>query len=189
MGRSPPGHSTPADERLLKMAKDVELVETNDAVPLGDADLGYGRTATRLMIAGAVWSLWEQLQLEKCVDQQWLADRLGKDKSRVSRLLKGPGNWTLDTVADLLEAMEGRLTHVEARFYRDIAATSPIEPCLSALRESGKLWNVLEVKFESADTSALTDPLALDASEADRQMIFVVSPSKSRPIHGNEEAK
>jgi hypothetical protein len=90
-----------------------------DAV--SDAEKSYGKTTTRLQVATAVWSLWERLRKEHGLDQQWLADRMGKDKSRASRLLNAPGNWTLDTVGEILEAMGGRITLVEAHTYEEIA--------------------------------------------------------------------
>jgi hypothetical protein len=42
-----------------------------------------------------------------------LARRIGKDAAVLTRLLGGPGNWTLDTVSDLLAGMGKRM--VEAR--------------------------------------------------------------------------
>jgi transcriptional regulator with XRE-family HTH domain len=159
------------------MAGKKALSTPQKTAPVTAGDLGYARTATRLMVAGAVWRLWDQLRRDQGLDQQWLADRLGKDKSRVSRLLKGPGNWTMDTVADLLEAMEGRLTLVEATLYRDIAASSPIEPSLAALRESGQLWNVLEVKFE-ANAPVPARGASLDDTEEDEEGIFIISRSE-----------
>jgi hypothetical protein len=36
-----------------------------------------------------------------------LARRLGKGADRVSKMLAGPGNWTIDTLADLLFAISG----------------------------------------------------------------------------------
>lgn len=91
------------------------------AEPLTDAERAGGRTAARIDVAAAVWTLWDRIRKERDLDQQWLADRLGKSKSRVSRLLKGPGNWTLDTVGDLLEAMEASFTCVEAHTFEEIA--------------------------------------------------------------------
>jgi hypothetical protein len=36
-----------------------------------------------------------------------LSRRLGKGSDRVSKMLAGPGNWTIDTLADLLFAISG----------------------------------------------------------------------------------
>src|SRR3954453_20298410 len=168
------------------MARKKELATARKVKAISDGDKSYARTTTRLMIAGAVWQLWEQLRDEQGLDQQWLADRLDKDKSRVSRLLKGPGNWTIDTVADLLEAMEGRITMVETKFYRDIAASSSVEPSLAALRESGKLWNVIEVSFDSHEMP----PRVLGTTDLleDREaMIVLYSSHKAQPILAEEE--
>lgn len=89
--------------------------------PVSDEAKIYGRAITRVQVASAIWALWDRMRQEQGVDQQWLADRMGKDKSWASRLLKGPGNWTLDTVGEILEAMGGRLTLVEAHTYDEIA--------------------------------------------------------------------
>src|SRR5262245_61631193 len=41
------------------------------------------------------------------LSQADLARRLGKGPDLVSRLLSGPGNWTLDTLSDLMFAISG----------------------------------------------------------------------------------
>jgi hypothetical protein len=41
------------------------------------------------------------------LSQAELAGRMGKGADRVCRLLGAPGNWTLDTVSDLLFAISG----------------------------------------------------------------------------------
>lgn len=98
-----------------------EVATRTKVEPVGEAEKSYGRATTRIQVATAVWTLWDRLRKEQGIDQQWLADRMGKDKSWASRLLKGPGNWTLDTVGDLLEAMGARLTCVEAHTYEEIS--------------------------------------------------------------------
>lgn len=47
--------------------------------------------------------------VESGVNKATLAKRLNKDPGQMSRLLGAPGNWTIDTVAELLFAIDGRL--------------------------------------------------------------------------------
>lgn len=141
------------------MSKDVAAGV--QPVALTETEKAYGRTGTRLQVAAAVWTLWDRLRKEQGLDQQWLADRMGKSKSRVSRLLKGPGNWTLDTVGDLLEAMQGRLTCVEAHTYDEIARG---EAWKATLRERHR--RVAYVKMEMMvveDDGPGVDMIAYDA--------------------------
>lgn len=45
-----------------------------------------------------------------------LAERIGKTPASLSRLLAGPGNWELDTVSDLLFAIDAELDFRIAKF-------------------------------------------------------------------------
>jgi hypothetical protein len=50
------------------------------------------------------------------ISRATLARRLGKRPEQVSRLLGGPGNWTLDTVSDLLFAINGAEPEYATRY-------------------------------------------------------------------------
>ena len=113
------------------------------ATRITSTDRGYARTAVRLKVARAVWELWNRVREEQGVDQTWLVERLGSNKGHVSRLLNGSGNWTLDTLADLLEAMEGRITLIEMKRYRDVDAGAGIMPSVSGMHDNPGLWNVI----------------------------------------------
>lgn len=56
----------------------------------------------------AVYALWQRRR-EEPRTQKALAERLQKKESWVSRSLQGPGNWTLRTLAELTEALDGEL--------------------------------------------------------------------------------
>lgn len=57
----------------------------------------------------AVYALWQRRKAEGPRSQKELAERLQKTESWVSRSLQGPGNWTLRTLAELTEALDGEL--------------------------------------------------------------------------------
>lgn len=56
----------------------------------------------------AIYTLWKEREAEG-LRQQDLADRLGRDKSWVSRALKGPANWEFKTFARLVRALCGEV--------------------------------------------------------------------------------
>lgn len=87
---------------------------------LSKAEKAYVRAETRLAIAGAIVRLFEDLEKQKKLNQTALAERLGVSRARVHKLVTAPGNWTLDTVADLLAAMDAKLINVEVKHIEDI---------------------------------------------------------------------
>jgi hypothetical protein len=72
-----------------------------DAVP--DTALAYFRARHR----GRVYEAVIQEFLRSGITQATLARRMGKRPEQINRLLGAPGNWTLDTVSDLLFAISG----------------------------------------------------------------------------------
>lgn len=144
-----------AKKKMLVVNTGQSLATRPAARPITEEGKGYARTAVRLKVARTIWTLWDNLREHEGVDQTWLVERLDSNKGRVSRLLNNPGNWTLDTVADLLEAMEARLTLVQAKRYRDVDAASTVDPSLAGLRDSPRLWSVIDQNVESAGTEML----------------------------------
>lgn len=72
-----------------------------DKIPLGT--LGYFRARNKQKAYSAVMQEFEKSGLS----QADLARRLGKGTDVICRWLGAPGNWTLDTVSDLLFAIGG----------------------------------------------------------------------------------
>ena len=78
---------------------------------ISDDDIYYFRERNRNRIHSAVISAFAKLVESRKLTKRELAVRLGKEPSQVTRWLSGPGNWTLDTVSDLLLAMGAELDH------------------------------------------------------------------------------
>ncbi|MBN13892.1 MAG: hypothetical protein CMJ15_01515 [Pelagibacterium sp.] len=52
--------------------------------------------------------------MESGLTQATLAKRLHKEPSQISRLLGAPGNWTIDTCAEILFAIDGSALRVDS---------------------------------------------------------------------------
>ena len=74
----------------------------------------YGFTRARDVAFAAIRELWDQRQ-KSGMKQSDIAFILGRDKAWVSRQLSGPGNWTLRTLGELCEALDGELEIVAHR--------------------------------------------------------------------------
>jgi hypothetical protein len=62
------------------------------------------------------------------ITQAELARRLGKGTDRICKVLGGPGNWTLDTVSDLLFAISGAVPAYGTSYPLDKAARNNTAP-------------------------------------------------------------
>ncbi len=74
--------------------------------PTGRARADYGVALLRDRAFEAVYRLWRKRQAAG-VTQKQIADAIGRDPAWVSRTLRGSGNWTLRTVAELVQALDG----------------------------------------------------------------------------------
>jgi transcriptional regulator with XRE-family HTH domain len=69
-------------------------------------ELAYARA--RDLAFDAIMNLWRR-RSEAGMTQKELAMRISCSRSLVSRSLKGPGNWTLRTLAEFADALDGEL--------------------------------------------------------------------------------
>jgi transcriptional regulator with XRE-family HTH domain len=66
----------------------------------------YGYSKARNAAFQAVQKLWRRRKADGMTQLQ-LGQRIGMDPARVSKYLSGPGNWTLRTFGELVEALDG----------------------------------------------------------------------------------
>src|SRR3546814_18254934 len=83
------------------------------------AQLGYFNAHAQSKAHATVLDLFSRLADEEGLTRAFLARRLGKKPEQITRWLGAPGNWTLETLTNLLLAM-GHAPNFEARPLKDI---------------------------------------------------------------------
>jgi transcriptional regulator with XRE-family HTH domain len=78
----------------------------NRDAPLSAGTVAYFQDRLRTRLYDLVIRELENYKAQGMTQAQ-LATRIGKRPDQVSRWLSGPGNWTLDTVSDLLLGISG----------------------------------------------------------------------------------
>ncbi len=83
------------------------MTSRSNAPSLADRDLvDYGVARLRDQAFDAIGALWRRRQSEGWT-QKRVADAIGRDPAWVSRTLRAPGNWTLRTIGELIQALDG----------------------------------------------------------------------------------
>jgi len=57
-------------------------------------------------VFGAFYEMCIKRKAEEGLNRTVLGERMGKDKSRLTQMLRGPGNWSLRTIAEFANALE-----------------------------------------------------------------------------------
>lgn len=57
-------------------------------------------------VFGAFYQMCVKRKTEDGLNKATLGERMGKDKSRLTQMLSGPGNWSLKTIAEFANALE-----------------------------------------------------------------------------------
>ena len=86
------------------------MESTSKSDRLSDRDIFYFRQRYQNRIFQAVAAYFAGQAEHHGINKRNIALRLGKEPSQITRWLSGPGNWTLDTVSDLLLAMDAEMS-------------------------------------------------------------------------------
>lgn len=85
------------------------MTSLSDIAPLTPEQRAeYGIARAKSIAFDAVHELWRRRRAEGKT-QADLAKVLGKDEGWLSKNLRGPGNWTIKTLGELVEALDGDL--------------------------------------------------------------------------------
>ncbi|AMN46399.1 hypothetical protein ACG33_04625 [Steroidobacter denitrificans] len=78
---------------------------------LSEREIFYFRQRCKNRLFQSLVAFFAEKAEKEGLTKKDLAVSLGKDPAQITRWLSGPGNWTLDTVSDLLLAMNSELDH------------------------------------------------------------------------------
>ncbi len=81
-------------------------LDSSNLQPRELADYGFARA--RDIAFDAVTALWRRRR-DKGMKQVELARIIGRDPGWISKNLRGPGNWTMRTLGELVEGLDGEL--------------------------------------------------------------------------------
>ena len=83
----------------------------------------YGVARFRDLVFDAVLTLWRRRQTEGWT-QKRVAEAIGRDPAWVSRNLRAPGNWTLQTAGELVQGLRGEAQVIVAALEDPLQFTS-----------------------------------------------------------------
>lgn len=98
--------------------------------PIPARTFAYLQTRNRLRIFKVIQEAFEHAKITKTA----LAERMNKDPGQLNRMLSAPGNWTLDTVSDLLFAINGGVPDYSVAHPLDEPARNSTKPARRAAK-------------------------------------------------------
>jgi hypothetical protein len=129
--------------------------------PMPRRALVFFRERLKSLIHERVFLEFRRLERENKITKRDLARRLDKDPATITRLLGAPGNWTLDTVSDLLLGMGLGLT-VDVESLTEAPRRADADPALAQLQREREL---LRYGQDIDPTRIRNSPLAVDRPE------------------------
>ncbi|MGE8126042.1 helix-turn-helix domain-containing protein [Methylobacterium sp. NPDC080182] len=94
----------------------LSSLDPRDDATIPQVCLVYLQERLRSRVYDAVMMEFEKASIENALTQAKLARRLGRRPEQITRWLSSPGNWTLDTISNLLAAINGKELVAETKY-------------------------------------------------------------------------
>jgi len=156
----------------MTMSQTTFLSDVTSGEPIPAGKLAYFQARLSNLLHEAVLSRFIKLEKERGFTRADLARRIGRKPEQVTRWFGSPGNWTLETISDLLIGMECELEPVLKDLARhadahevattntstqiDAAWTTPVHPALFQISDG----SVLIVFLEGGTEHVLSIPVS-----------------------------
>jgi hypothetical protein len=116
--------------------------------PKSPRDVAYYRERYRNRVFSKIVSFVNEVAQKEQITQKDMAERMGKDPAQLSRLFSHPSNLTLDTISDILLAVDAEAEPPVITQFKDKAEPNYIHPLIA---------RVLKVAEKRSDFSVTSD--------------------------------
>ena len=113
---------------------------------ISDRDLNFQRRLTRSRIYSELIAHYVKMSKTSGLKKHHLAALLGKDRAQITRLLSEPSNLTLDTISDLLLAMDAELEVQITPVSRDHVSMEDFMTAFAQIGQSRISGNVIDFR-------------------------------------------
>lgn len=103
-----------------------------------ETDIGYARQRLKNRVFTQLVTFFDEEAQKRGITKRDLALALQKDPGQLNRVLKHPSNLTLETISDLLVALDADLDTRVVRF-SDKAPTNYMHPLLGTIKERSEI--------------------------------------------------
>lgn len=132
--------------------------------PKSARDVAYYRERYRNRVFSKLVSFISDVAQREQITQKDMAERLGKDPAQLSRLFSQPSNLTLDTISDILLAVDAEAEPPHITQFKDKPAPNYVHPLIARVTRSATKppdikvnpageRRLVDFKFTSATTS------------------------------------
>jgi transcriptional regulator with XRE-family HTH domain len=156
------------------------MENTSKTLPLSEREIFYYRQRQKNRVLEMLAAFFAEEAERTGITKKDIADKLIKDPAQISRWFSGPSNLTLDTISDLLLALEAEIDQRIVRF-SDRAKPNYEHPLIDKLRSP----NIRDVSNDANRQVTHIRPAITGTSTIEGPPVKTVVPGITVAISGN----